>query len=110
MKVTNIKEVDTKLGAVISGINLLLESDGQDMVKTVRNDVKPEGQRISKNSELGQPREALFEAAYIATLNNDKDLKDQVDKEMTEKETNNAEDEIVDRFLRDFLNSAFGGV
>ena len=110
MKIENEKEVDDKLRIVVKGIFELASSGDKDIVKVVQKDVKPDGSRLSEPSSGGRPRDAMFEAAYMAEVNNDKDMKEQVKRDMTDEEQSQMEDEVVDRFLRDFLNAAFRGL
>ena len=110
MKIVNEKEVINKLQIVRKGIFELLSSDGKDIVKEVRNDIKPLGSRISRESRAGEPRDAMFEAAYNAELNANADMTDQVKKDMTDEELTKKDEEVVDRFVRDFIDGVFKGL
>jgi len=110
IKIENEKEVANKLKIVQKGIFELLSSDGKDIVKEVRNDVRPLGTKISRESRTGEPRDAMFEAAYNAELTANTDMINQVDKDMTDEELTKKEEEVVDRFIRDFIDKVFKGL
>lgn len=110
LRITNISKVQKQLRGVMDGMDVLMLSNGKDIVKEVKNDLNPAGSRLSPSSDNENNRPAMFEAVYMAELQNRQDLAEAAKNDMTQKELSRTEEEIVDRYIRDFINNAFKGV
>lgn len=110
IRIKNIKEVEEKLNGVVFMTGEIENSSGQDIVKKVKNSIKPEGTPISPESGVGQPRDALFEATYRGEMAGEKNNAKKAKSEMNKKELEKNDDEIVDRFIRDFFQEIMRGI
>lgn len=110
LRITNLSEVKKQLRGVMDGMDTLMLSNGKDIVEEVKSDLNPSGSRLSPSSDGETSRPAIFEAVYSAELKNRPDLAESAERNMTNTELSRVEEEIVDRYLRDFINNAFRGV
>ena len=110
LKVSNLKDLNKRLNGLVDGFDKIMLSDGKNLVKEVREDLNTETSRISPASDGEVKRPAMFEAAYVAELKGDEVGKQRVEQDMTEEELTREEEELVDRYIRDFINNAFRNV
>jgi len=110
LRITNISQIKKQLRGIMDGMDTLMLSNGKDIVQEVKNDLNPAGSRLSPSSDDENNRPALFEAIYLAELQNRQDLAELAKNDMTQNELSKTEDEVVDRYIRDFINNAFRGV
>jgi len=110
IKVDKIEKVENSLNILSQGLEKIVMSDGKDMKAVVRNNLQDEGTVISRDSYPGQPRGALFEAAYEGESKGKTRNAQQARSEMSNQELTMLEEEIVDRFIRDFFKDAFRGM
>ena len=110
LRVVNLSKVIKQLRGVVDGMDTLMLSNGKDIVREVKNNLNPAGSRMSPSSDGETSRPAIFEAIYAAELKNRPDLSERAKKDMIQEELSKEEEEIVDRYIRDFINSAFQGV
>jgi hypothetical protein len=103
IRIKNINEVKQKFNGIIHATKEIENSVGKDIVEKVKNTIKPEGPKISKESEIGKPREALFEATYRGEMAGEKLNAEKAKSEMNKIELDKNEEEIINRFIRDFL-------
>ena len=109
-RIKNLEEVKRQF----AGLTLMMEevksSDGQNIVKIVKNSIKPEGPPISEESDSKGNRPALFEAVYRGESSGEEKNAKDAQEIMTQDELLENEQEVIDRFARDFLKHIARGI
>jgi hypothetical protein len=102
-RIKNLDKVKNQLSGLLLMVEEAKSSGGKDIVKTVKENLKPEGAPISEEALQGEPRPALFEAVYRGESAGEEKNAQEAKKIMSQKEQNSSEQETIDRFARDFL-------
>lgn len=103
IRIKNFDKVKKQFLGLKKMIEETKSSNGKDITKTVKENIRPEGHPISKEADQGGVRPAIFEAVYRGESAGEETNAEEAKKNMTPKEEEISEDEILDRFARDFL-------
>jgi len=110
-KITNLRKVEKSLKALNNAVKEISDSRGKDIAQEVKKNISDNSVPISPEERGGDIPQAIYESVYQGEIkptdynmaNSDlaRDIADDDEK---------VENEIVDRFIRDFFNNLFKDV